>query len=297
MGLYWLASYPRSGNTWLRALLAHYLADASTPLPLDALGSDAVLASRSAVDDLLGLSTADLRADELARYLPRACRRLARDAGPTPCFVKVHAALERNDAGVFLYPPDATAGVVYVVRNPLDVAASMAPFFGLSAEAVVRRLLDPNYVLNPAADDMATVLPERLGSWSDHVRSWLDAPGYRVHLVRYEDLLEDTVGVFSGVLTFAGLDPDPGRVARAVANARFERLRAAEPPEGFHVLPTTAEASFFRSGRPGGWQEVLSPGQARALVAAHGAVLRRLGYDRLLPDLFGPSSASAAPGT
>lgn len=278
MGLYWLASYPKSGNTWLRVLLSDYFAGDRAPVPLDRLSVRADLTARDAFDDLLGLPSADLRPDEIDRYRPRVCRLLAADVGANPYFVKLHSALSRNAAGDFLFPPDATAGVVYVARNPLDVAASLAPFFGWTLDRAIEAMADDDFVLNPARGGLPTVLAERPGSWSTHARSWLDAPGYRVHLVRYEDLLADPAGTFGRVLRFAGLDPDPGQVERAVARARFERLQAEEARSGFPGLPATAAAPFFRQGRSGAWQGVLTPAQVDRIVSAHGATMERLGY-------------------
>ena len=284
MGVYWLASYPKSGNTWMRVLLSAYLRPDAPP-GLDALVVHSDLARRSLVDDLLGVPTADLYPGEFERLHPRACEQLADDVGEEPYVVKVHAALRKGAGGRYAFPPEATAGVVYVVRNPLDVAASLAPFFGWTTRRAVRVLGTPDYVLNADSPTRrGTLIPEPLFTWSGHVESWLDAPGYRVLLVRYEDLLDDTAATFERVVRFVGYEVDGARIEAAVERARFDRLRAEEAQHGFRERPRTASA-FFRSGRAGGWREALAPEEAAQVVAQHGTVMRRLGYDALVEEV------------
>lgn len=284
MGLYWLASYPKSGNTWMRALMTAYLAP-ERPLALNAFAVRADLVRRDEMDELLGVPTADLRPDELERLHPDACLCLADDVGDEPYVVKVHAGLYPTPDGRLFYPPEATAGAVYIVRNPLDVAASFAPFMGWTVDHTVAVLGQPDFVLNEGdGRRVLGVLPERLGRWSDHVESWLDAPGYRVCLVRYEDLLVDAASEFENVLRFLGYDPEVAHVEAAVERARFDRLQKQEAQDGFSERSPVAP-SFFRKGRAGDWRETLAPEQAALIVAQHGPVMRRLGYDALVEEV------------
>ena len=109
--------------------------------------------------------------------------------------------------------------------------------------------------------------------------SWIEQRELPVHVVRYEDLLADTGAAFEAVLRFAGLEPEPERLARAVEHARFDRLHAQEERSGFREKPQTARF-FFRAGRAGTWRESLSHEQVRTLVDAHAPLMERFGYLR-----------------
>lgn len=280
MGIVWLASYPKSGNTWVRSLLTAYLGDDA--VRIDALGHSNPLVTRRWFDDVVGLSSGILRLDEIERYRP-ACSRLLADAiGDELRFMKVHAANVASTAGERLFAPEAGAAV-YIARNPLDVAASMAPFFGWPVERAVDVLCDESWVLNDAAGAM--ILPDRLTSWSGHVTSWLDAPGQRVHLVRYEDLHADAAAVLTGILGFAGVTPVPGEVAAAVEATRFERLREQEAERGFPEHTRKATAPFFRSGVVGAWRRELPPRLAGLVVQRHREAMVRLGYGDLVAEV------------
>jgi hypothetical protein len=289
----WLASYPRSGNTWLRALLTNYLEEGGEPASIDALvgGSDAIL--REVFDEELGLSSSDLTPEEILHHRPHLHELLAAEL-PRPSFVKVHDACLRTAGGALLFPPAATRGVVCVVRNPLDVAVSLADFWSWPVARGVAELNRPEATLSQPVGGIHEVLPQRLLTWSGHVASWVEQRELPVHVVRYEDLLADTGAAFEGVLRFAGLEPEPGRLARAVAHARFDRLRAQEERSGFHEKPPTARF-FFRAGRAGAWREALSHEQVRALVDAHASLMERFGYLREAEAFL--ASALPAPWT
>ena len=272
----WLASYPRSGNTWLRALLTNYLEDGEDPAAIDALVGDPGLVLRRVFDDQLGLSSSDLTTEEILRLRARFHALLGAEWS-YPSFVKVHDACLRTAGGGQLFPPSATRGAVYIVRNPLDVTVSNAHFWNWSITRSLTELCRPEATLSRPAGGIHGVLPQPLFTWSGHVASWLDQEEFPVHVVRYEDLLADPEAAFGAVLRFAGVEPESGRLARAVERADFKRLRAQEERSGFREKPPTAPA-FFRSGRVGAWRGVLSREQVRVLVGAHGPLMQRFGY-------------------
>ena len=273
----WLASYPRSGNTWLRALLTNYFGG-EDPASINALIGDSAFVPREVFDEELGLSSSDLTPKEILRHRALLHELLAADL-PRPTFVKVHDACLRTAGGALLFPPAATRGAVCVVRNPLDVAVSLADFWNWPVARGVAELNRPAAALSQPVGGIHEVLPQRLLTWSGHVASWIEQRELPVHIVRYEDLLADTGGAFEAVLRFAGLEPEPRRLARAVEHARFDRLRAQEERSGFHEKPSTARF-FFRAGRAGAWREALSQEQVRTLVDAHAPLMERFGYLR-----------------
>ena len=281
----WLASYPKSGNTWTRALLAGH--DEAGALDLNRIGHAGHPGGIRGLDDLIGVNPTMLRMDEIDRYKPDAARAFARDtadwAGVVYC--KIHSANVATASGDRFFPADA-GRAVYIVRNPLDVATSTAPFFGLDIDKAIARMADSDFVLNPWRRSHTYIAPEPMGSWSDHVLSWLDAPGLDLHVVRYEDLHADTAGTFAAVLDFVGVDTEPARIQAAVEAARFERLREKESAEGFweHNMGR-ATAPFFRKGKTGSWREELTAEQARRVVADHEAVMRRLGYGDAIDEV------------
>ena len=296
MAIVWLASYPKSGNTWLRAVLTAYLQADDVPVSINALIGGSIATDRHAFDEGLGLESSDMTPDEVLRYRPLLHAVLA-DELPSPAFVKTHDAYLRLPCGAALFSESATSGVVYLVRNPLDVAVSYAHHNGASIDDTMRWMNDPAGVDHLLLSRIFHQLPEPLTTWSGHVASWLDQEEVLLHVARYEDLLADSHAAFGRIVRFAGLEWDAARLARAIDRSAFPRLRAQETESGFREKQPTAP-SFFRAGVAGSWRTTLSPRQVRALVDTHGPMMERLGYLREAEEFLAARCGSAeAPAT
>lgn len=274
--IYWLASYPKSGNTWMRILLTNYLRNGDSPADINSLDGGPIASARGVFDDAVGIEASDLTQDEIERYRPFVYEQLSEQA-KEPLFLKVHDAFTYTPYGYPLLSKSATAGVLYLVRNPLDVAVSFAHHSARPVETMVARMGEPDFCFVDNPKRLHNQLRQRLLTWSGHVTSWLDEPDLRTRVVRYEDLKADTVGQFTEVVRFCGLEEDGDRIARAVEFSSFQQVQQQEQAQGFGEKMPLAE-SFFRRGVVGSWREALSPDLMDKLITDHRAVMTRLGY-------------------
>ncbi len=276
-GFFWLASYPKSGNTWLRLALSSFQRHGA-PVDFSQKTDFAPVASaRNRFDYVLGLESSDLTDTEIACLRPRAYEAEAATAR-NPLFRKVHDAWLLTPAGEPLFPPAITLGSLYIVRDPRDVAASFAAHSGHSLDQAIARMADASNTLSQQTRRLDEQLPQRLGRWSEHVRSWQQSQGQRPPLLlRYEDMLADPFTSFRRVLDYIDWPAETETLAKAVAATRFERLQAAETQYGFDERPVTADR-FFRRGVAGGWRTSLTEAQVTRIEANHGAVMRDFGY-------------------
>lgn len=275
--IFWLASYPKSGNTWLRIFLTNYWRNADTPADINQLEATPIASSRVLFETLTGIEASDLTADEIDHVRPAVYRAWAEGESRT-LFAKVHDAYTYLPDGRALFPPEITAGAIYLVRNPLDVALSLAAHNGQSVERMIENMGREDYALSPTKSGLQEQLRQKLGSWSSHVRSWVAPEVNFVRLViRYEDLYAWPQQEFSRVIRFIGEAEDPGRLARAVDFSRFCNLQQQEAQHGFQERPGPA-AKFFRRGRPREGEETLNKGQIEHICLQHGAVMRSFGY-------------------
>jgi Sulfotransferase domain len=270
----WLASWPKSGNTWVRIFVANLLRDDQTPAEIN----NSALASQRAnniqtFDDAAGVEASDLTEDEIDRFRPAVFRHVAENSRET-LFFKVHDAYTLLPDGQPVFPTDVTAGAVYILRNPLDVAISFAHYSALPIDRIIEVLASGYREPRKPAVGMLT---QRLLPWSEHVLSWIDGPPFPVHVVRYEDLHDRPLDAFSGLARFCGLPSDGASVDRAIRHSSFENLQAQERDRGFVERPEMASA-FFREGRANAWRGVLSDSQVKMIVGRHAAVMHRFGY-------------------
>jgi len=268
----WLASYPKSGNTWMRAFIANLIANRPAPLPLAELPNYARLESDPDVyARVAGRPSTDLDFDQLCALRPQVHAAIAA-AAPKTVFVKTHSMAAIHD-GVPLITPQVTAGAVCIVRNPLDVVVSMADHFAITLDEAIAYLGDER----AATENSDLFVSEFLGSWSQHVKSWADMEGPRVLILRYEDLLEKPAKGFGKVARMIGLDADRNRVERAIGHASFSSLATMEKRDGFVEVPIKGKR-FFRSGRANQWREALTREQVVRVIAAQREQMQRFRY-------------------
>jgi hypothetical protein len=264
-GIYWLASYPKSGNTWVRCLISSIRAGGAVP-DLKRLGDAIPSAANCALlEKILDIPTSDLTAAELAGLRVDAYRQRAFDGDS---ILKVHDAYDPE-----LFPADVSAGTVLIVRDPRDVAPSLAHHMNIDLDLAIRKLASADFVLT----SRLTLAAQRLGSWSAHTRSWLEQKAGPLLVLRYEDLLADPIRRTTDLCRFLGLNAGTGVVSRAVNACRFESLQAAEESGGFPEK-CPYQDRFFRRGCAGGWRDSLTCEQAARILRDHRVMLERIGY-------------------
>jgi len=282
----WLASYPKSGNTWMRILLANLMARGSGGADINRLPGGFADA-RAPFDRVTLIDSGLLRFDEIDALRPRVYAALA--AGDTdfgedgvsdeasPRFVKVHDAYHLAPGGEPLLAGRRGAdGALVVVRDPRDVAPSLAHHAGLDIDSAIGFMNDAGGCLCGSPDRGYMQLRQRLTRWSDHIGSWLGQRDLPVHLLRYEDLQSTPVATLRAALDFAGWRVSNAAIERAVALSAFDRIAAHERDKGFREAPH--HLGFFRRGEAGGWRDELTAAQAARIEQDHGPMMQRLGY-------------------
>lgn len=275
--LFWLASYPKSGNTWFRAFISNLKTRSGAPASINGLNTDGLASARAWIDGVLGFDTADLHRDEIARLRPivygHTSEQLRRFS-----YNKIHDACHRVGDDQLIVNAAATAGALYLIRNPLDVAISYANHDNCSIDEAIANMADPEHRL--AADDgkrLKSQVEQRMLTWSDHVRSWTDNSEIRTHVLRYEDMKMDTHRAFSAAARFLELPADPDDIARALEFSAFDRLKAQEDETPFRER-NPRSPRFFRKGLVGDWQGTLTGAQIDKIVDTHGEMMNRFGY-------------------
>ena len=275
-GIVWLASYPKSGNTWTRNFLHNVLNilehGADAPQDINEM-NELTFWEISArwYKKYLEKPVTECTREEIAAARPKVQEDIA-DSIDGLALVKTHHALVM-DRGHPVINFAATAGAVYIVRNPLDVAISFASHMGTDVDEAIEQMAMPN--LETAIGE--TSVHEIYSSWSKHVESWTRASHQTIYVMRYENMLADPYRIFGGLARHLLLRPTDEQLRIAVERSSFENLRAQEQEKGFKEKPEKSER-FFREGKSGQWHEKLTRRQVRRIVSDHHVQMARFGY-------------------
>ncbi len=272
-GILWLASYPKSGNTWMRVFLANLILNEPEPLALQRINE--VCSSEPNEVWFKPLTTkpvGELSKKKIAALRTKAQERAA-SLNKNIIPMKTHSYCGK-DYGYPTISVKATVGVIYIVRDPRDVAISAADHYGLSIDEAIEMMNDKTA---RGRGMPGNTVYERMSSWSDHVKSWTSWKHTPLQVLRYEDMLADPLGQLGGVAHKLGITRDEERIRRAVEFSSFKRLQAQEAETGF-VERSVNSQRFFRSGRSGAWREKLTAAQAARIEHDHAVQMRRFGY-------------------
>jgi len=272
----WLASYPKSGNTWFRVLMANLFNDNEEPVSINDIPASTISSNRNIFDQLTGIEASDLPLDEVEALRPEVYKQFADNQQKT-LFIKTHDAYTYTKEGQPLFPNYKTRGAIYLIRNPLDVAISFAHHSNMAIGKMIEKMLDQEHGLCRNPNKLHNQLEQKLLTWDQHVRSWTEQENIPVKVIRYEDMVADIRKSIKDALSFLNLDTDNDKIEEAIRLSSLENLQKQEQEKGFREK-TPKSASFFRKGQPGEWKNVLSNEQIKQIRNKFAATMNKYDY-------------------
>jgi hypothetical protein len=225
-----LVSYPKSGNTWIRFLLANLLA-AKNPVTYESLE-----------DYIPSLHRSKERINQFRR----------------PRIIKSHFPF------YYIYPKS-----IYIVRDGRDALVSFYHY-----------LSDLGKFKGSFEDFFFSDAHMEVGTWQTHVQGALsykkENPSNMV-IIRYEDLLVDTVLQIRRIVSFCDINKSEEAILEAVEKSTFKQLKRMQREKGIFI--ENKKVNFFRRGVTRQWQAYFSPEISELFIRESGELLGHLGYD------------------
>ena len=274
-GIYWLASYPKSGNTWFRVFLHNLEIDDSAPVDINDLSMGTIASARYWLDRVLGFDTAELSPAEIEQLRPSIYKWALKE--DQVGYHKIHDAYTYTKDGEPIVSKEGTLGALYIIRNPLDVASSLANQYSISLNEAILKMGSNEYILDSSKQKHHNQVQQQLFTWSNHVLSWVDAPHLNCFTIRYEDMTSAPLKTFSQAAYFLGFSSSSEKIAKAIKFSNFKILAKQEKERGFKEASVKTNR-FFRKGKAGGWRKELTEVQIKQIIKDHYAVMRRFGY-------------------
>lgn len=270
----WLASYPKSGNTWVRLFL-HALKSGEEFIEFSKIDStNGISSEKEKHQYYLGLDIDDIPSMQVQMNRFKIFKLWNQD-------LKDEVLLKCHDTpfykGVRIIPEEVTKKVILIVRNPFDIVASWANHSLCSLDESVKLLCDDSAVLLENQKGYRMQLPQHIGSWSSFYWRWKNSFRDNLCIIRYEDLIENPYAEFSKIVKELRWNYSDKEIREAIEFTEFETLKKIEVDKGFNEKPENSSA-FFRNGRVGNWKNEITKEMVDTLVNCHFNTLLELNY-------------------
>jgi len=256
----WLASYPKSGNTWLRSLLSGYFFSKDGSFSFDLLKYIDQYPSPLYFEKYKDLFS---KPESTSRYWLKEQVRINTDNKLR--FFKTHNAMCKINNNSFTDEKN-TLGAIYIIRDPRNVLSSLAHHYQINKEEALDFMKDEKRCIIEKRQNRFLGF-NALFSWAFHQKSWSECKKFPVLTIRYEDLETDTFQTLKKVYEFIkkiaklkdSFDKEKGK--KIIKVCEFENLQKMEKENGFKESMigknSNEKLRFFNLGKENNYKKLL----------------------------------------
>ena len=273
----WLASYPKSGNTWLRMFLKSYFLKSDEKLSLESSILDNFKAQGFPDQVILDHLKVDYyKFEEIVKNWETLQDYI--NLNKQTNFVKTHNAMCTVGSYKFTTSKN-TIGAIYLVRDPRDVLVSYSHHLGSDYEKTFVHLSSSHSYEYPSSGGKRYE-KTLMGTWSEHYNSWKNYNSCKVLILKYEDMILNELNTFTKVINYLneidGTEFNMDKLKKALKQTRFNELQKIEKTEGFKEKGKGD--LFFRSGKIGTWKDEVPVNIIRKIEKLFHKEMIELGY-------------------
>lgn len=276
----WISSYPKSGNTWVRALLSSYFYSKDGNFHFDLLEHIKEFPKHS---EYLNEISVSRNLAEIAKEWIPAQRKLNLKHNNSTFFLKTHSTI-CNVEGSHFIDKENSLGAIYVVRDPRNVILSLSNHFDLSIEKSLEMICNKKQIITNPTKKNRYIGFTVLSDWQNHYRTWKNCKLVEVKIVKYEDLILSPKNTFIGVLNFINkfmqVDIDEDRIKNVLMSTEFSKLQQSENKYGFKESSNMSgfNKKFFNLGPKNNWKNLLKKEIKEKIENHFKEEMKELGY-------------------
>ena len=278
----WLASYPKSGNTWLRSLIASYFYSNNGsfnfklldnidqfPSPQFFKNYEDPLSEPEATSNFWIYEQQKINKEKKIRFL------------------KTHNALCKINSNSFTDEKN-TIGAIYIVRDPRNLITSLAHHYQIDQNEAFNFMVNKKKALIEKSNNKFVGFVPIL-SWDLHLESWINCKKFPVLVIRYEDLLTSAFDTFKKVITFINkLSPisnklDEIKISQSINSCSFDKLEKLEKNNGFHEAMenknNNKKIKFFNLGKDNNYKKLLEPKLTKKITDLYKSQIEKFNYE------------------
>tara|TARA_B100001250_G_C19750004_1_gene767250 strand:- start:154 stop:1002 length:849 start_codon:yes stop_codon:yes gene_type:complete len=256
----WLASYPKSGNTWLRALLSSYYFTKDGEFTLNLLEKINAFPSEK---QFKNYPDKFLKPDDTSKYWIEEQEKINKKN--KIIFLKTHMALCKVSGNRFTNERNSL-GAIYIVRDPRNLITSLSHHYQISPNEAFNFMKDEKRAIYSKIDDRYVGF-QFLMSWSLNQKSWIENKIFPVLVIKYEELINETFVTFKRVIDFinritnSSVKLDKKKAMNSIKNTSFDKLQILEKEKGFtesmFKKGTKEKIKFFNLGQSNNYKKLL----------------------------------------
>ena len=283
--IYWIASYPKSGNTWLRILLSCYyytkdgVYDENSLNNIQQFPQKKYFKQFNYNQNIIGDTT---------KYWLKAQEKINEDKKLR--FFKTHNVFGLVNDSHFTNKENSI-GCIYIVRDPRNVFTSIKNFYEMDNDQALKWMINQNQYIydihNFDKDGYSDF--QFISSWDNNYKSWKVQKKIPIKIIKYEDLLNQTFTVFKEVIEFINKSINSteqinkSKIKNAVNSTLFSKLQSKEKNEGFSeaILSKKGDKKipFFFMGPDNDWKKILDKNVKNKIIEAFEKNLNELSYN------------------
>ena len=282
----WIASYPKSGNTWIRSLLCAYLFSKDGKFDFNLLKNIKQFSSKNLASDFVDNHNYQLRI--FKNWVPS--QKIINNDKKTH-FLKTHNALCTINGNKFTDVFN-TMSAIYIVRDPRNLITSLSHHYEIDLKEAFHFLTNKRKTIFPINFTNSDKVKNShqdvnfLGDWSGHYQSWKNIGFCPIKIIKYEDILLDTRAVFVSILEFLSqfikLEIEKKKISKSLNSTNFEILSQIEKKQGFDEAivsyKTKKKIKFFNLGKKNDWKKLLDNETIKKIDNVFKNEMRELNY-------------------
>ena len=270
----WISSYPKSGNTWVRAFLSTYLNSTDGKFNFSLLDKIGEFPDHNILNKFMD-SKDFYNLSEVSKHWIKVQELINSNKELT--FLKTHSSLCNINGNQFTNS-DNTLAFIHIVRDPRNIVLSMANHFGITQEESYKIISDKMYIIYPKKNNQP--IPSTLvSSWNNHYLSWKNSDSISKIVIKYEDLIKNTKDTFEKIINFlseqAKIKYDEKKIINSINVTQFDNLKKNEDKYGFNM---GQKNKFFYLGKKNDWKNLLDPGIGDKINLQFKSEMNELGY-------------------